>query len=461
MRPLERRYRRLLFAYPADYRAHRGDEIVATLLDAARPHQTLPSLGDAIDVLSHALGRRVSQFDLHLGMPVAAPWALALAAGISAFAWWRVEPVIPTTGPLAYAAWLAALGAWVFLRPSVARALIGVAIAATLATALLAVFVPPVRPPVWVIMSLTGLGCIAFAGNRAPTMESRFNVVAAAAAVIVACGVVNPPAPGYYQPVIARVGAVVAAGVLATAVVALHRRRSGESPRLPIMAGLLLALPATWLGPIDAIAWHLPLDDLTAARFGRLAHVVLATCLVLCVIGWFGRSRAPFSRRRLAGVAVGSAAGYAGFASFTAWPPHTVAAVAVLLLMAGLLRARPSLPVSVLWACLVACACWAVGVYSNDWSATGWDSPTKTVVLASMLTLVPSSVIAFAAVRPGALRLPGVVAGGWVAYLTLPALIAWGPLMWALSAMIVVAGAQRLAHMRRAAHDGHADAFVE
>ncbi|WP_162907190.1 hypothetical protein [Allorhizocola rhizosphaerae] len=469
--PLERRCRLLLHAYPADYRAHRGDEIVATLLDSAGPHRTVPPLGDVLDVLGHALRRRMAAFDLHLGVPLAAPWALALAAGLSAFAWWRIEPVIPTTGPLAYAAWLSALAGWVLLRPGAARALIGVAIAATLATALLAVFVPPERPPVWVIMSLTGLGCIALAGYRPPTLESRFNVLAATVAVIVACGVVSPPAPGYYQPVLARIGAVVAAGVLATAVVALHRRRSGQSARLPIMARLLLALPATWLGPIDAIAWHLPLDDLTAARFGRLAHVVLATCLVLCVIGWFGQggrarraggreehSRAPFSKERLAGVGVGSAAGYAAFASFNAWPPHTIAAVCVLLLMAALVRARPCMPVAVLWACGTAVGCWAVGVYSNNWSTVGWDSPTKTVVLASMLTLVPSSVIGFAAVRPGARRLPGVVAGGWIAYLTLPALIAWGPLLWALAAMIVLQG---LAEVRRAAHDRHADALIE
>lgn len=446
---LERRYRHLLLAYPADYRASRGDEIVATLLDAARPNQTVPTPADVADIVGHAIRKRLSIFDFPLGSTLAAPWALALAAGISAFAWWRVEPAIPTTGPLAYAAWLAAVAGWVLLRRNVARTLIGIAVAATLATALLAVFVPPVRPPLWVIMSLTALGCIAFAGNPIPTFESRLNVIAATAAVIIACGAVNPPAAGYYQPVIARVGLVVAAGVLATAVVALHRRRTGGSARLPVMAGLLLALPATWLGPIDAVSWHLPLDDLTAARFGRLAHVLLATCLVLSVIAWFGRSRAAFSPNRLAGVALGSALGYATFAAFTDWPPHALLTIGVLIGLSSLARARPSLPVTAAWAGGALLTCWAVGVYSNNWSLTGWDYPSRTVVLASMLALIPCSVLAFAALRPGARRASGAAAAAWVAYLSLPALNAWGPLIWALTAMIVIAAGRTLVHRYR------------
>jgi hypothetical protein len=36
---LRRRYQRLLFTYPTEYRAAHGEEILGTLLEAARPTQ--------------------------------------------------------------------------------------------------------------------------------------------------------------------------------------------------------------------------------------------------------------------------------------------------------------------------------------------------------------------------------------------------------------------------------------
>src|SRR5262249_22164662 len=47
---LERRYRRLLLAYPAEYRRERGDEIVGILLDDAAPGRTWPDWSDAADL---------------------------------------------------------------------------------------------------------------------------------------------------------------------------------------------------------------------------------------------------------------------------------------------------------------------------------------------------------------------------------------------------------------------------
>jgi hypothetical protein len=47
MSALERRYRRLLRAYPACYRKERGAEMLATLLEAAPVSETSPSLRDA------------------------------------------------------------------------------------------------------------------------------------------------------------------------------------------------------------------------------------------------------------------------------------------------------------------------------------------------------------------------------------------------------------------------------
>lgn len=48
---LEHLYRRLMLAYPADYRRVRGDEIAGTLLEGSRADQRLPSLREAIGLL--------------------------------------------------------------------------------------------------------------------------------------------------------------------------------------------------------------------------------------------------------------------------------------------------------------------------------------------------------------------------------------------------------------------------
>src|SRR5688500_2615879 len=125
---LARRYRRLLVAYPHAYRTQRGDELVATLVDVAEPGRRMPRLGDSVDLIASGLRRRlgtatIAGFDAGLG--IAAPVALALAAGIALFAWWRVEPIaggagryggapggtallgqFRTLGPIAYLAWL-------------------------------------------------------------------------------------------------------------------------------------------------------------------------------------------------------------------------------------------------------------------------------------------------------------------------------------------------------------------
>jgi hypothetical protein len=57
---LERRCRRLLWAYPSTYRSERGEEIVGVLLDAARPGQTRPSLRDSGDLVRAGLVARAA-----------------------------------------------------------------------------------------------------------------------------------------------------------------------------------------------------------------------------------------------------------------------------------------------------------------------------------------------------------------------------------------------------------------
>lgn len=55
---LDQRYGRLLFTYPRVYRAARGDELVATAMDLARPGQRFPGLREALGFVMGGLRTR-------------------------------------------------------------------------------------------------------------------------------------------------------------------------------------------------------------------------------------------------------------------------------------------------------------------------------------------------------------------------------------------------------------------
>jgi len=75
---LERRYRRLLLAYPAHYRRRRGVEILTTLMDAAPAGRAHPSIGQVIDLLFDGLRCRLSP----RGTPIAVAVLTALFAAV-------------------------------------------------------------------------------------------------------------------------------------------------------------------------------------------------------------------------------------------------------------------------------------------------------------------------------------------------------------------------------------------
>ncbi|MEU5724130.1 hypothetical protein ABZ783_20190 [Micromonospora sp. NPDC047738] len=56
---LERRYRRLLAVYPWEHRRAYEEEMLAVLLDGARPGQTRPSAGDAVNLIGAGLRARL------------------------------------------------------------------------------------------------------------------------------------------------------------------------------------------------------------------------------------------------------------------------------------------------------------------------------------------------------------------------------------------------------------------
>lgn len=56
---LGRRYRRLLWAYPNWYRHERGQEMLTTLLEAARPGQRRPTISEVLDLMSRGIRCRL------------------------------------------------------------------------------------------------------------------------------------------------------------------------------------------------------------------------------------------------------------------------------------------------------------------------------------------------------------------------------------------------------------------
>jgi hypothetical protein len=145
---LRRRYQRLLFTYPTGYRAAHGDEIVSTLLEAARPTQRFPSWRESTSLLLGGLRMRARQAakesparlwtdGLHLGVLlvvlvnlggalelVLPPWTALLAVGALAVlrGWGRTALAATAVAGLAVARpflpqvglpwWLPGYGDW-------------------------------------------------------------------------------------------------------------------------------------------------------------------------------------------------------------------------------------------------------------------------------------------------------------------------------------------------------------
>ena len=527
---LEQRCRRLLFAYPRAYRLERGDEIVSTMLDAMPAGRRWPDPADAADVVAGGLRHRLGTASLvgfDEGLALAAPVALSLAAGIAGFAWWRVEPVTAgamiggeplfglfrTLGPVAYAFWLFSALGWAVLRPAPSRVLIAVSIAVTLALPVVAPLTGVDRPPLWVMLALSVFGLLALVGSAPAsggyrsTLDGRISVPAGAVAVTLAAStVVTLWAPAgeaygyYYQPTIARVGTVVTATVAIVAAIAIARqvRRRGAGGWL--WAAALLGLPAGWMGPFDSDGLRTAATDATP-HFGRLAQVVLASCVAVTTIAWLarrGRPATPVNDRaaaplgRAAAVALGALAGLGAFLGLAraGWlgfarepsplPVHVLVAIGLLALagLAAAVVARPAPRVTAVAAGLTLGLAWLVAVYDNRWSVAGWADLGHTASLVITLVLVPLSLCADAAIRTLARRPPWIRSGGpasgpdveskasdlrtwaaalvvaaaslgWLGYAALPYVLSWGPVLFVLVICIVAVALSRRPRSRR------------
>ncbi|GAA5066393.1 hypothetical protein HNP84_001147 [Thermocatellispora tengchongensis] len=112
VRALERRYRRLLLAYPPGYRAAHGEELIGTLLETAAPGRATPPLAEAVALVHGGLRARAERAatgpawadGLHLGVTV------LVVAGFAALLPYAGS--IPVWTGLAGLATLAVLNGW-------------------------------------------------------------------------------------------------------------------------------------------------------------------------------------------------------------------------------------------------------------------------------------------------------------------------------------------------------------
>lgn len=186
---LERHYRRLLLAYPAAYRAERGDEIVGTYLDAAGSDQRLPSVADATDVIRGGLRQHLRAnraTGLIAGAPVAATFALTAAVVLAAVwlayvelppapSWWVRAQVGPfrSLGALVWIAWLGAGLAALALPARLTRWVVAAALAATVAAEPVAALSGYDRPPLLVLVPQLALGLLALGWPTRPAWTAR------------------------------------------------------------------------------------------------------------------------------------------------------------------------------------------------------------------------------------------------------------------------------------------------
>ncbi|MGP3958213.1 hypothetical protein ACTWPT_19575 [Nonomuraea sp. 3N208] len=91
---LERRYRRLLLAYPRQYRATHGDELLDVLLESAEPGRTVPVLKEAWGLLAGGVRSRIAH------QASGSAWADGLHLAVTAMAAANLAALLPYAGAL-------------------------------------------------------------------------------------------------------------------------------------------------------------------------------------------------------------------------------------------------------------------------------------------------------------------------------------------------------------------------
>lgn len=209
MTELERRYLRLLAAYPADYRRARGAEIVGTYLDLAAPDQRRPTLADAADLVRGGLRQRLRAAGVtHLIPGVRLAALLALVAATALAGMWTVlelRPALPgfgepSAGPfvslgiVAWVGWLLAAAARALTPGRWHRRAVALAVLLTVALVPTAALTGLPRPPLFVLLPQVGLGVVALGASHEQSVSLR---VAPLLAAIGGVAAASPPSNGF------------------------------------------------------------------------------------------------------------------------------------------------------------------------------------------------------------------------------------------------------------------------
>ncbi|MEV7227068.1 hypothetical protein AB0M79_08595 [Polymorphospora sp. NPDC051019] len=303
---LERRYRRLLWAYPKDYRARRGDEIVGTYLELAGTDRRRPSPADAVDLLRGGLRQhlRMAGPDVVAGAHLAAVLALATAVAMAAIwlVYFELGPREPLSIPLQFGpfwslgavpwiAWLAVgLVAVVAPRRRV-RIGIGAAIVLTGAVVPASVLTGTIRPPLFVLLPQIALGLVALALPARPTAVAR--VVPFAGAVLFGAlpavlGVYRSFRPlGYWNHYDVPAGAALLLSVVAVLAAVTGGVLGGGAARGGGVWTMLMLAPPVGLLATQSLAttYLTPSGQFNASWAALLAVSVAATVLTTGVLG--------------------------------------------------------------------------------------------------------------------------------------------------------------------------------
>jgi hypothetical protein len=138
---LRRRYERLLFTYPSAYRGAHGDEMISTLLEAARPGQHFPAPRETASLLLGGLRTRAHQAAMQSPRRL---WTDGLHLGVLLIVLVNLGHALQMLFPLWIA--LVAVGVLAVLRGWVRTALIAATVAALAAARPL---LPQVALPWW------------------------------------------------------------------------------------------------------------------------------------------------------------------------------------------------------------------------------------------------------------------------------------------------------------------------
>jgi hypothetical protein len=295
---LQRRYRRLLAAYPADHRRLHGEEMVHVLLASARPGQRWPRLADAADLLAGALRIRLRR------RPAPAdptPWSDALAvvslvAPLLLFAGMFVTSEVPgamvraVTTSTGDVLWPAGLWSWAFIlaAPGVAVCALlgsrrGVAIAASATAVLVASATSYPTFAAWLGIDIAALSVAAALRSPGPRRGRQIlgwrgtGAIAVTLVVIAALTHTSFGLSGPFAPVpllVMTAGASSMAGVCLTSRVGRRVLVLLMIPGLPTLAFLLAAAGAGADSPLSALS-------AVAILYAPLALVV---CLALAAV---------------------------------------------------------------------------------------------------------------------------------------------------------------------------------